>query len=557
MYELTPGLNVQIDSVSPLFLAAKNGDLDSLKANQDKIGERDSFGSYLLHYAAYFGQIEVVDWLLDQDIDSIMGQENNQGSTAIHYAAYAGHIKIMELLLASNAFSITETDNLGFSVLMYAVSSHQFLLVQWILKDPEVLVNYKDTCGSTALHIAAYQGHMNLIQWLVDEAQADVNESDNLGNTILHLAVERYHIDLINWLISKKIVNHIRINNNGYTALHLGASSGFLEIVKCFIKEYGVDEFEKAPAQLHSPLFLCAIQSGNWALIQWLLSEKISSGFEVNKHRMTAIHIAAIYGHLSILEGLLEIDPLRLFIKCDGGFSVFLSAVQFCQLHVVQWLLKKCNHFITETNDKNETALDIAINLYQQNQRKEYYIIAQFIYNEQCRQDLKHVSNNLSIQQVDKLNRVKKKIILYCGHFLFAIKYFDIPDDLSLIIWSYSNELPWVLTSNDIDEINKYTHLLFTVTALAQDGVEDGKFNLSILSEIPTSADYNALVSHKTILMQAKQIRQLENKVEQLVKKNDISNLCIDPKQTKLFSFYAPVSKKRLRDSEIKREFTL
>lgn len=111
-----PKADSQEDLISRLISAAQDGQLDDvkrllplIKAGIDAV---DSDGDTALYSAAYYGQLHIIEYLLDNGAD--IDFKNNRGKTALHIAAEDGNgsEKIVALLLARGA-NPEATDNHG------------------------------------------------------------------------------------------------------------------------------------------------------------------------------------------------------------------------------------------------------------------------------------------------------------------------------------------------------------------------------------------------------------------------------------------------------------
>lgn len=87
-----------------LIWTVKNGELDDLKTaieSQNFEINQDINGRTLLHYAADYGQTEVVDYLISKGAD--VNALDKHGITAILAAIWEGHTTCVKLLLNSGA----------------------------------------------------------------------------------------------------------------------------------------------------------------------------------------------------------------------------------------------------------------------------------------------------------------------------------------------------------------------------------------------------------------------------------------------------------------------
>jgi len=67
------------------------------KKKKTIVSEAGSQGYTALHWAAFGGNSEVVEWLIDQKVN--VNAVNHAGDTALHIAAWKGHADVVKLLL--------------------------------------------------------------------------------------------------------------------------------------------------------------------------------------------------------------------------------------------------------------------------------------------------------------------------------------------------------------------------------------------------------------------------------------------------------------------------
>lgn len=79
-----------------LFEAAAAGDLELLKKNAESLNQKNDRGWTLLHFAARYGQLPVVQYLLTTSCD--LSAVNSEGKTADQVAEFWGFDQIAQLI---------------------------------------------------------------------------------------------------------------------------------------------------------------------------------------------------------------------------------------------------------------------------------------------------------------------------------------------------------------------------------------------------------------------------------------------------------------------------
>ena len=96
-------------SGSDFVWSIKNGELDSTKEAVDKGADVNTEinGRYPLHYAADYGQYDVLEFLIQKGADVNLADKH--GITPLLAAIWEGHTKCVELLLQKGASKTAKT----------------------------------------------------------------------------------------------------------------------------------------------------------------------------------------------------------------------------------------------------------------------------------------------------------------------------------------------------------------------------------------------------------------------------------------------------------------
>ena len=287
--------------LSPYAVNNKLSIKPAVKAN---INMGDRTGRTCLHLAAYYGNEEMCQLLIENGANTMQGDKRDR--RPLHWAVFRRHQSIVKLLTDK-----LETDDL----------------------------NAKDKDGNTALHAAAsipddpegtdfwdinvWIKSSELAQQLVD-AGADLNVTNKNGNTIFHTACLNGNTEILPTLIelskesdnvesteSRSLIS--QTNKNNKTALHFAAiihetdrqlekidEKNCLDIILGERKSLiGVKSSDKMTA-LHE-----AAKSGCSRRVNALL-EAGANVHAIDRFGRTALHIAAQGGHCSVFTSLLN-----------------------------------------------------------------------------------------------------------------------------------------------------------------------------------------------------------------------------------------------------------
>ncbi|SCG82370.1 putative ankyrin repeat protein RF_0381 [Proteiniborus sp. DW1] len=186
------------------------------------IHAKNNEGLTPLHYAAKYGNIPMVKYLLEKgaDIEAV----DNDGKTALAYSLY--NIDMVKLLLSEEA-DVNHLDNQGRSILFYEGVNLELLEV---LQEAGIDFHLVDKEGKTALFNNYYD--IDEVKYLVEKVGLDVSQADSKSTTPLHV-IKSYRGKIAEYLVSKGAdVNAID---------HEGRSPLFYDTPKKALLELGAD----------------------------------------------------------------------------------------------------------------------------------------------------------------------------------------------------------------------------------------------------------------------------------------------------------------------------
>ena len=181
------------------------------------INQSDSNGRTMLANAAYNGDLELVNQLLEMETD--LEVRDKSGQTALNLAARQGHAEVVQVLLKSGA-QVDHTDNDGWTALRSA-SWGGHIDVVGVLLEGGTEVDHADSDQRTALRAAAWGGHDDIVLKLLEHG-AELNKVDNEGRTALIAAAYMGHTEIVEHLLDHGAeINHE--DCDGRTALSVAA----------------------------------------------------------------------------------------------------------------------------------------------------------------------------------------------------------------------------------------------------------------------------------------------------------------------------------------------
>jgi len=184
-----------------IFAAAATGHTgkvsEFLKQDPKLVSAKESSGKTALHWAAFYGQKNVVELLLAQKAD--VNALDGDGFTPLHWAAEFDRSDVAEVLLDNKADFNIKVAKYGWTPLRLAVIHDHIATADVLMKggsDP----NVKDDENIPLLHQAVLSGKKDMVELLLAR-KANVNTKDADGETALAEAFEKGDQEIIGVLV--------------------------------------------------------------------------------------------------------------------------------------------------------------------------------------------------------------------------------------------------------------------------------------------------------------------------------------------------------------------
>ncbi|XP_048254634.1 palmitoyltransferase AKR1-like [Haliotis rufescens] len=187
--ELKPSLTcgnvsqVDAEGSSILHLACHGGHLEMVKyifsQNITDINSRGMHGMTPLHLAAREGYREVFDLVLDKGGDASLVDIN--GDNILHVACLGGHVEMVKYILSQNISDINSRGMYERTPLMGAATFGHREVFELVV-DKGGTTSLVDINGNNILHLACLGGHVEMVKNILSQNISDINSRGMYGS---------------------------------------------------------------------------------------------------------------------------------------------------------------------------------------------------------------------------------------------------------------------------------------------------------------------------------------------------------------------------------------
>ncbi|RDD36842.1 Transient receptor potential cation channel subfamily A member 1 [Trichoplax sp. H2] len=299
-----------IYEVARLGLVQELIELLEISYYRDRINYQDKENWTLMHYAAQYNHVSVIQTLLQYGAD-INCKGGRDSSSPLHLAAQYDAVNATATLLQYNAIIDIEDGNKSTPLHRSCQQDHP-KVIKLILMEAQrqskakFIVNYPDFEKTTPLHRIAFYGSRNSCQILI-EYGADIHLEDISGKTAIHIAALFKNIEVAQLLmeyVEKSGQQNLmkELDNNGFTPFHIAVSSGCIELTDLFFNNNTF--VEEQTSQMLTPIHIAA-KNGFCDIAELLIKHHCNVNATDNLGK-TALHHAATSNDSKMIEIILE-----------------------------------------------------------------------------------------------------------------------------------------------------------------------------------------------------------------------------------------------------------
>jgi len=294
-------LFAQENTTEKLFSSIRNGEFETVKSIIEKdisvINATNRLGSTPLNFAASLNQLEICNYLIDNNAD--VNVANVNGSTAIQFASLNGQLDLVKKLIEKGA-KVIVWNNLGRNAIHYAAFSGNVELFEY-LESKGLDMTPTTAERGTMLHWACYGGNIEMVKYLLNR-DFSLDDKDKDGNTVLYWASTGNSIEMIKFLVEEKGMDVRGDDKTGSTVIQVAASRGNIDGIKYFLsKGFEIDEkFENGESLIHLVGTI-----GDVDFLKYLLEKGVDVNATSNRGS-TALNNAAFSGNIEIIALLMD-----------------------------------------------------------------------------------------------------------------------------------------------------------------------------------------------------------------------------------------------------------
>lgn len=314
---------------------------------------------------------DVIKYLLSLDGNPI-DKKTHDSRIYLHWAAYAGKVEIVNYLLNQGS-SVTELDSHGYTPLAFAANAGQKnkALYDAFEKYGVSLLDEKNENGANLLLLVApsLSSETELGYFLGKGFK--LNSKDNTGNGIFSYAAKSGNIDFLKLLVDKG-VDYKSVNNEGgnatlYASMGRRGSKYSIETFK-YLESLGI-KANVVGDYGRNPLHCIGYTSTDVALFEYFMSKDVDVNLQ-DDGGDNPFMSAANSNTLDIVR-LLFPKVKNINVQDENGRSALAMATNRNTVDVVEFLLENGADIRTEDKEGNTLAYYL-LNTFKQNENSAF-----------------------------------------------------------------------------------------------------------------------------------------------------------------------------------------
>ncbi len=195
-------------------------------------------GMYAQNYVQIIreGNTEAFRQMLDENPEHINFRMEDQGNSLLHLASFFGQQEMVAYLLEKGA-DVNLLNDLQRNAAIFAIAGQHKDILEYLIKQG-VSIHHTDDVDRNALHWCAIQGNAILAAQLVEKG-ADMHAVDNEKKTPLHWAARRNLPEVARVLLESGANPNV-LDDHCRTPLFVAAWEGHKDIVKLLVEHHAI-----------------------------------------------------------------------------------------------------------------------------------------------------------------------------------------------------------------------------------------------------------------------------------------------------------------------------
>ncbi|AIL65509.1 Ankyrin repeat protein [Rickettsiales bacterium Ac37b] len=294
---------------------------------------------------------EIFKKITDRNLDLELHDKSKKN--LLHYAAYVGYVDVLEWLIENTNLDGKSIDENGNTALHTAVENEQIKAVQFLISH-HIEINAKNIDGKAAVHIAAAIGNKELLH-LLKIYGANITAQNIFGETTLHYAIKNNHPEIVDYLLEgdKNLISYHTFSNQ--SPLHYAIEYGTIAMVKRLLREKSRADINDK--ELKSPLHY-AVNKGYKNVIEFLLDCKVNINAQ-DIHHQTPLFYAFENNNLELAELLIS-HGADINIPDSSGETILIWAVLKQEFETIKYIIAH-GADLNLQDSENNTALHHAV----------------------------------------------------------------------------------------------------------------------------------------------------------------------------------------------------
>ena len=343
---------IQCNKIEVAYLLANDFEAMQLLAISDMGNVKDINGWTPLHYACYYGHLDIATRLVIE-IGSDPNAITENGNTPLQIACYSNGskdavLKIVTFLTAEAKCDPDQPIYDGDTLLIHLLktNSKRYDILQYLIMDYGCDLSIGDSAGSTALHVACGQtSNYGIVREIISKNVHIVRTTNLKGNTPLHIACINRHTAMVQTLLATQKCGLYILNNALLSPLGCATEMpNNQEITLLLLKQMFMIRDVNGNTPLHS-----ACVKRDLVLINLILKNKFNVSVK-NDNNDTPLHVACKYGLFDVFKLLMEANGDVTAKNKDGNTPLNLACMR-CHHKIVKALIDANCGIRSKNND--------------------------------------------------------------------------------------------------------------------------------------------------------------------------------------------------------------